>query len=97
MTTEQKRTFWQTHIDGWQQSGLSQPAYCKQHDLKLANFGYWRTRLNKPERTKKLIPVELTSVAQARLSLPNGIRLEVPVHALGQVLPLLNQSMQESN
>lgn len=48
MTTEQKRTHWQSHIDNWQQSGVSQTEYCKQHGLKLANFGYWRTRLKKP-------------------------------------------------
>lgn len=95
MTTEQKRTFWQKHIDGWQQSGLSQPAYCKQHDLKLANFGYWRTRLSKPKNTRKLIPVDLVANAQARLSLPSGIRLEIPVYALAEVLPLLNRAAQE--
>ena len=38
MTTEQKRTFWKNHIDSWQHSGLSQPEYCKQHELKLANL-----------------------------------------------------------
>lgn len=97
MTTEQKRTFWQNHIHGWQQSGLSQPKYCKQHDLKLANFGYWRTRLSKPNRPNKLIPVDIKSTAQARLSLPSGIRLEVPVHALAEVLPLLSQSALESS
>jgi hypothetical protein len=95
MTTEQKRTFWQKHIDGWQQSRLSQPAYCKQHDLKLANFGYWRTRLSKTQRSNKFIPVDLGSNVQARVSLPNGIRLEVPVHSLADVLPLLNRAVLE--
>lgn len=97
MTNEQKRTYWQSHFDGWRQSGLSQPEYCKQHDLKFATFGYWRTRLSKPKNTQKLIPVDLTPTAQARLSLPNGIRLEVPVPALAAVLPLLNQIAQESH
>jgi len=30
MTSEQKKTFWQGHIDGWRQSQLSQRDYCKQ-------------------------------------------------------------------
>ncbi|WP_299197178.1 hypothetical protein [uncultured Amphritea sp.] len=95
MTTEQKRTFWQKHIDGWQQSGLSQPEYCKQHDLKLANFGYWRTRLSKPKRSNKFIPVDLGPNVQARVSLPNGVRLEVPIHTLADVLLLLNRVARE--
>lgn len=33
MTNDQKRTFWQHHIERWQQSGLSQKEYCKQHPL----------------------------------------------------------------
>lgn len=92
MTTEQKRTHWQSHIDNWQQSGVSQTEYYKQHGLKLANFGYWRTRLNKPKRPHNLIPVDLVTNAQARLSLPNGIRLEVPVNTLEEVLPLVHRA-----
>jgi hypothetical protein len=33
MTNDQKRTFWQHHIERWQQGGLSQKEYCKQHPL----------------------------------------------------------------
>lgn len=97
MTTEQKRTFWQNHIDCWQGSGQSQTAYCKQHGLKLANFGYWRTRLSKTQRSHKFIPVDLEPNVQARVSLPNGIRLEVPVHTLADVLPLLSRAALEDS
>ncbi|MBL1277569.1 MAG: hypothetical protein COB30_015915 [Ectothiorhodospiraceae bacterium] len=45
MTPDQKCEFWQKHINAWQQSKLSQKHYCQQHDLRVANFGYWRTRL----------------------------------------------------
>ena len=30
--SQQRRKFWQTHIEQWQASGLSQRAYCIQHD-----------------------------------------------------------------
>jgi hypothetical protein len=29
---------WQRHIRSWQQSGLSQKAYCQQHQLGLSTF-----------------------------------------------------------
>ena len=94
MTTVQKRSFWKNHIDGWQHSGLSQPEYCKQHDIKLATFGYWRTRLKKPQPVNRLIPVTLPNTSHIRISLPNGIGLSLPVHVLADVLPVLNQSVE---
>jgi hypothetical protein len=94
MTTEKRHVFWQNHFGSWRCSGQSQRTYCQQHALKFANFGSWRSRLGKAKRSHQLIPVELGSNVQARLSLPNGIRLEVPFHALADVLPLLNRAAQ---
>ena len=37
MTTEQKREHWQHHIEAWKHSQLTQPEYCKQHNLSLAS------------------------------------------------------------
>ena len=36
---------WRTHIQAWQESGLSQAAYCQQHELVCSRFGYWRRKL----------------------------------------------------
>jgi hypothetical protein len=46
MSTINKAQFWQDHITAWQGSGLSQAAYCKQHEIKFHNFAYWRNRLS---------------------------------------------------
>lgn len=35
-----KHTYWQMHLDGWCQSGLSQSSYGRQHGLSLSSFGY---------------------------------------------------------
>ncbi len=93
MTAEQKQTFWQHHISDWKKSSLTQTAYCKQHNIKLANFGYWRTRLNKSCSPKKLIPVQIEPDAMIRLALPSGIRLETPLHVLSDVLKHINHSL----
>jgi hypothetical protein len=42
-----KRSYWGDHIAGWKQSGLSQQAYCRKHQLSLSSFGYWRSRLKR--------------------------------------------------
>ncbi len=97
MTAEQKQTFWQQHISEWEKSGLTQTAYCKQHNIKLANFGYWRTRLNRSNPSRKLIPVPIESVTMIRLALPNGIRLEAPLHALNDVLQQIGHNLQEGH
>ncbi|WP_419628885.1 IS66 family insertion sequence element accessory protein TnpA, partial [Thiolapillus sp.] len=34
-------SFWQSHIAAWQQSGLTQKAYCEQQELRYSTFGYW--------------------------------------------------------
>lgn len=44
---QSKKQYWNTHIEGWKKSGLSQEQYCKQQDLSYAAFGYWRSRLLK--------------------------------------------------
>lgn len=97
MTTEQKHILWQQHISEWEKSGLTQTAYCKQQNIKLANFGYWRNRLNKSNPSRKLIPVHMESSTMIRLALPNGIRLETPLHALNDVLQQIGRSLQEDH
>ncbi len=99
MTSENKHDFWQRHIDGWHQSKLSQKVYCTQQDLSFASFGYWRTRLNrKTEVRGKFIPINVPSVpASVNVFLPPGLRLEFPVHALAEVLPVIVRSLQEAS
>lgn len=94
MTPEQKQHYWQQHIKGWQQSQCSQKAYCHENNLSFASFGYWRTRLNRlAQPEKKLIPVTLPrTTGLINIYLPSGIRMEVPVPALAEVLPMICRS-----
>jgi hypothetical protein len=38
--------FWWKHLQQWRQSGLSQAQYCRQHQLSLGTFGWWKGRLS---------------------------------------------------
>ena len=37
---QQTKHFWSEHLEQWQLSGLSQAAYCRQHDLCQQKFSY---------------------------------------------------------
>lgn len=90
MTSSEKQTLWASHIEGWRSSGLSQKAYCAKHALSFASFGYWRKRFSK---ASKLIPVTMPNTPiKASVLLPNGIRIDVPVEALAQLLPLFEST-----
>ncbi len=98
MNSEQpsKQTVWQQHIDAWLQGRQSQKAYCQDNGLNLGNFSYWRTRLNRiANPQKKFIPLTISqSSSDVSLFLPGGIRLEVPSHALAEILPLVYRIAQ---
>lgn len=94
-STNTKEQFWRNHFAAWETSGLTQVDYCKQNDLKLANFTYWRTRSNK--KRSKFIALSAPAVAERLvLDLPYGIRLEIPAQALADVLPTVLRSLQEA-
>ena len=42
MTTGSKRAFWRSHCQQWNDSGLNQSAYCREHGLKFSQFHYWK-------------------------------------------------------
>lgn len=42
MTITQKRSYWHTHIAQWQKAGITQLAYCHQHQLCPHKFGYYK-------------------------------------------------------
>lgn len=93
-TTQSKSDFWQQHISAWKDSGLSQAAYCQQHDLKLSTFTYWRNKQNKGRR--KLMPVSIPAPdASVELALPGGIHMQLPASALEQTLPLVWRLLRE--
>jgi hypothetical protein len=85
-------------IEQWQQSGISQKAFCSEHSLTVLKFQYWHKRYkaeklpdesNEPSFIKMSVPVAQMhghSVGQAEVVFPNGIRIllhqEVSAHFL---------------
>jgi hypothetical protein len=87
MTTETTKlaTHWQPHIEAWEDSGKSQAAYCREHDLAKSRFNYWKHKLRPAEEFKPLsqsgssfVPVRMSddTLAGLKLQLPNGASIE---------------------
>jgi len=36
---------WRQLIEAWRRSGLSQPVFCREHDVAVSTLQYWRRRL----------------------------------------------------
>jgi hypothetical protein len=72
-------------IASWQQSGLSQKAFCQQNGVPYHVFHYWYKcfrDLQSPAKDKGFIPIKIqpsnvinTASAHAELLLPDGKRL----------------------
>jgi len=81
--SQQRRKFWQTHIEQWQTSGLSQRAYCIQHDLIIHRFYDWRRRLKSADNNRvSFLPVSLMDASafnqpSVRIHAPNGYTIEI--------------------
>jgi hypothetical protein len=77
-----KAAYWAGHIAGWQHSGLSQGAYCRQHGLSQSSLSYWRKRLAKasekaPAPTVTIVPVPQLAPPQAFMATPEPILVHV--------------------
>ena len=41
---EEKKQYWQEHVESWQKSNINQAAYCRRHGLKRHTFWYWKAK-----------------------------------------------------
>lgn len=47
-----KREYWHTRFEQWRTSGLSAAAYCRQADLRVTTFYYWKSVFEKQAEKK---------------------------------------------
>ena len=81
---------WQRHITSWQQSGLSQKAYCQQHQLGVSTFHNKYRALKSDNAVASAKPLTVLPVIRPLSSAPTepifitiqspqGWRLECPL------------------
>ena len=83
-----KQQYWSQHVESWQSNGLSQSAYCQEHDLKPNQFHYWKQKFTVRNKTplptpssslSAFVPLSINSAplttSGLTLRLPNGYEL----------------------
>jgi hypothetical protein len=70
----ERKQFWLNHLTAWQQSGLTQAAYCQTHELKIKNFWYWKRKNS----------IQRLNLTQKQRILFNYLHL--PYHMLNQLM-----------
>ena len=96
--------FWLQRVNAWQQSGLSQKAWCDQHGVSPSQFSYWKRKLqavhvNSETTPRPFVPAVLEdNVFPARVkassmtvTFPNGVIVSGIDH---QNLLLLKELME---
>lgn len=64
-------------LDAYEHSGLSQKAFCREHEVPLATFTNWlRKRKKTPDEPAGFHPVRLSDGGSGpRVCLPNGVEI----------------------
>jgi hypothetical protein len=81
-TLPEPEIFWTEHVESWQQTNLTQTAYCQQHELRVHRFGYWKRKLAEPDKPlpdgQGFVQLRATPPTHSPLSiqLPNQLRIE---------------------
>jgi len=66
-------------VESYYQSGLSQPAFCRQQGLNKSTFLYWLKKYRK-EKQNDFLPLQVNAAKTTfnlELNLPNGIKIRI--------------------
>ena len=83
MTQSEKHQHWTAIVSNQQESGLSVPQFCKEHDINYATFHYWLKKLKQTDDEQVVHQVVMNDRPPLGLEavvvhLPNGLRAELP-------------------
>lgn len=84
MTPDKKHQFWAQIFEQYRQSGLTVTVFCKEHQLTVSNFYYWRQKFNDKEPPQRAHPILLQNPQlplneqYVTLALPSGLTAQLP-------------------
>ena len=76
---QERRQFWQTHVETWSLTGLSQTEYCRQNNLKPARFTYWKRKFKKESLPVEFVRISAESAKADHLFYNNEASLRLTV------------------
>ena len=80
-TRQSKSEYWAGHIKNWSNSDLTQVEYCRQNNLNRHTFNYWKSKLNRIQTFRPLLPVSVRpDTASVNSSFPSGVSLSFSNH-----------------
>lgn len=62
-TQSTNQAFWRKHVEQWHSSGLSQAAYCREHQLNQVNFSY-----HKRKQQGEVVPTQNNGFVSVQLA-----------------------------
>lgn len=75
-----RRQHWQIHIKQWEESKLSQQAYCTQSGISLNSFTYWRGKFllsTTPEVKTKFVRISMATNHVVTPDAPRSIQIKL--------------------
>jgi hypothetical protein len=90
-TKEENRRYWQSHVEAYRKSGLSQREYCRQQGISYWSFNPWKRKLGPETKKVQEIPQDIVrsispTAKEIELILVNGIRISIPDRFSGETL-----------
>jgi len=85
MSKEEKRRKMLTLAGQWQQSGMSQQAFAREHNINVFTLRYWinkkRRQQNEENGSSGFVQLNnLAATGDIILHYPNGVELQLPLH-----------------
>lgn len=80
-TMHTRRESWARHVQAWRDSGLTQVAYCQQHELKPKALAYWIRRHKQSVSPLTLVPLAVqgpSAAGELLLQHASGWQLALP-------------------
>ncbi len=73
----EKRKEWQSHINKWSISGLTQSEYCRRNNLKNHRFTYWKTKFEREKKAVNFVQVPSEILIQKSTAKSVSIQLKI--------------------
>ena len=101
----EKEKQWKNKFQEWNKSGLTRIQFCREHQIPVSTFDYWRQRLRKKPENPGIQEqglVKLTVSPQPAIPITysvifsNGTKLQIPENYSTESLKRLIQDLQEA-
>ena len=89
MSRKEKREEMLTLVKRWQESGMTQKEYARDHGIKLSKLRYWIRKHREELTSDGFIPFTLPTDNIIHLFYPNGIELQLPAHISPKMIKYL--------